>query len=284
MAETLLRLYPKPIYCLHEIVHNPQIIQDLASRGMVFVRDVAEIPEGATALFSAHGVTPAIRAVAATRRLNAIDATCPFVTKVHNEVKRYAAAGCTVILIGHHTHDEIIGVVGEAPDHVTVVETEADANTVVVPDPDRVAVLTQTTLSTDETARVLELLRARFPRLRVPAEGDICYATRNRQQAVRLFAHQTDSFIVLGARNSSNSLRLVEVAREEGCPATLVAMPSEIDTLPLDNVMTLGLTAGASTPEYGVNETIDRLKRRGFERVETLSVAKEDLHFALPHL
>jgi 4-hydroxy-3-methylbut-2-enyl diphosphate reductase len=175
-------------------------------------------------------------------------------------------------------------VVGEAPDHVVVVEGEAEAAVVAVPDPARVAVLTQTTLSTDETARVLAILRARFPRLQTPVESDICYATRNRQQAVRLFAHQADYFIVLGARNSSNSQRLVEVAREEGCRATLVATPAEIDALPLDDVRVLGLTAGASTPEYGVNQTIDRLKQRGFERVETLNVAQEDLHFALPRL
>jgi 4-hydroxy-3-methylbut-2-enyl diphosphate reductase len=284
LAETLLRLYPKPVYCLHEIVHNPQIIQDLASRGMVFVRDITDIPEGATALFSAHGVTPAVRAAAAARRLNTIDATCPFVTKVHAEVRRYVAEGCTVLLIGHRAHEEIIGVAGEAPGRVFVVETEAEARSVAVPEATRVAVLTQTTLSTDETTRVQEILRARFPGLRAPSESDICYATRNRQRAVRLFAHRADYFIILGARNSSNSLRLVEVAREAGCRATLVATPAEIDALPLDDVMTLGLTAGASTPEYGVNETIDRLKQRGFKQVETLSVAKEDLHFALPRL
>jgi len=282
VAETLLRVYPKPVYCLREIVHNTQIIRDLAGRGLIFVDAVADIPEGSTVLFSAHGVSPAVRAAAEARRLAAIDATCPFVTKVHTEVKRYAAQGYTIFLIGHRAHDEVIGVAGEAPDRVIVVETEAEARAATVPDSARVAVMSQTTLSVDETARVLAVLRERFPRLRTPAESDICYATRNRQQAVRETAHCVDHFIILGARNSSNSNRLVEVALAEGCAATLVTTPAEVSALPLTGVATLGLTAGASTPEYVVTDTIDRLKALGFERLELLEVVKEDLHFALP--
>ena len=282
VAETLLRNYSKPVYCLREIVHNTQIIRDLASRGLIFVDAVADIPEGATALFSAHGVSPAVREAAAARRLTMIDATCPFVTKVHTEVKRYAAEGYVIFLIGHRAHDEVIGVAGEAPDRVIVVETADEAREATVPDPARVAVMSQTTLSTDETARVLAVLRERFPALRTPAESDICYATRNRQQAVRLLAGRADHFLVLGARNSSNSNRLVEVARAGGCTATLVTAPEEVDAISLVDVGTLGLTAGASTPEYVVTETINRLKVLGFERVELLEVVKEDLHFALP--
>ena len=200
VAETLLRNYAKPVYCLREIVHNTQIISDLAGRGLIFVDAVADIPEGATALFSAHGVSPAVRADATARRLTMIDATCPFVTKVHIEVKRYAAQGYTIFLIGHRAHDEVIGVAGEAPDRVIVVETEAEARAATVPDPAKVAVMSQTTLSIDETARVLAVLRERYPGLRTPDESDICYATRNRQQAVRLLARRADHVLVLGAR------------------------------------------------------------------------------------
>lgn len=281
-ANALLRQHRGPVYCLHEIVHNEQIIRDLSDRGMVFVSALSEIPAGATALFSAHGVPPAIRAEALARGLTPVDATCPFVTKVHSEVKRYAADGYSILLIGHRAHDEIIGVAGEAPDRVTVIENEAEARTVTVPDAERVAVMSQTTLSPDDNGRVLAILRARFPALRSPADGDICYATRNRQQAVRGFARRADFFIVIGARNSSNSNRLVEVARSEGCAAVLVSSPAEVAALDLAPVTTLGLTAGASTPEYVVAQTVERLKQRGFERVETLTVAEEDLHFALP--
>lgn len=282
VAEACLRPDAGPVYCLHEIVHNTQIIRDLAARGMVFVNDVAEIPEGATALFSAHGVSPAVRAAAAARRLNTIDATCPFVTKVHSEVKRYAAAGYTVLLVGHRAHDEVVGVAGEAPERVTVIENETEARRVAVPDPAKVAVLSQTTLSPDETGRVMNALRERFPAIRTPAESDICYATRNRQQAVRALAREVDHILVLGARNSSNSNRLVEVARAEGCVATLVSAPGDVEAMGLDGVTRLGLTAGASTPEYVVTETIARLKVLGFERVEERRVVQEDLHFALP--
>jgi len=282
MADALLRLYPKPVYCLKEIVHNRQVIDGLASRGIVFVTDVAQVPVGATVLFSAHGVPPTVRAVAASRHLRVIDGTCPFVGKVHREVRRFADRGYSVLLIGHRHHDEIIGVAGEAPDRVTVVETEAQAREVQVPDPAKVAVMTQTTLSAEETEHTLAILRRRFPALQTPSESDICYATRNRQQAVRLFARRADAFIVLGSRNSSNSNRLVEVARAEGCRAHLVSSTADLAGVALDGVDTLGLTAGASTPEHFVHEIIAALKARGFTHFEETAAVKENVHFALP--
>jgi 4-hydroxy-3-methylbut-2-en-1-yl diphosphate reductase len=282
IAEAMLRRYPRPVYCLKQIVHNRQIIDDLTARGMVFVQDIHEIPHGATVLFSAHGVAPAIRKTALELGLNTVDATCPFVTKVHQEVKRFAAQGYSILLIGHHQHDEIIGVAGEAPDHVTVIATAADARAVKISDPGKVAVLTQTTLSMDEVAQVMEILKDRFPNLKTPPESDICYATRNRQQAVRLFARQADRIIVLGAENSSNSNRLVEVAQAEGCPATLVSALEQLDTLSLDTIHRLGITAGASTPEAFVDAVIAHLTKRGFASLEKLTLIEEDIHFPLP--
>jgi len=282
IAEAMLRRYPRPVYCLKQIVHNRQIIDDLTAGGMVFVQDIHEIPRGATVLFSAHGIAPAIRKTARELGLNTVDATCPFVTKVHQEVKRFAAQGYSILLIGHHQHDEIIGVAGEAPDHVTVIATAADARAVKISDPGKVAVLTQTTLSTDEVAQVMDILKERFPNLKTPPESDICYATRNRQQAVRLFARQADRIIVLGAENSSNSNRLVEVAQAEGCPATLVSTLEQLDALSLATIHRLGITAGASTPEAFVDAVIAHLTKRGFASLEKLTLIEEDIHFPLP--
>lgn len=282
IAEAMLRKYPKPVYCLKQIVHNRQIIDDLTAKGMVFVQDIRTLPRGATVLFSAHGVPPDIRDAARSQGLNAVDATCPFVTKVHNEVKRFAAQGYSILLIGHKKHDEIVGVAGEAPDRVTVITTPGEAGTVSVPDPGKVAVLTQTTLSMDEVAPVMEILRKRFPHLKTPHESDICYATRNRQQAVRLFARQADAVIVLGAENSSNSNRLVEVARAEGCPAYLASTLEQLDAIALDSVSRLGITAGASTPESFVRDAIAHLEKRGFTTIEEQTLVKENIHFSLP--
>ena len=282
IAEAMLRKYPCPVYCLKQIVHNRQIIDSLTAKGMVFVQDIHEIPPGATVLFSAHGIAPAIRETARELGLNTVDATCPFVTKVHQEVKRFAAQGYSILLIGHHQHDEIIGVAGEAPDHVTVIATVADAHAVRIADPGKVAVLTQTTLSMDEVAHVMDILKKRFPALKTPPESDICYATRNRQQAVRLFAKKVDRMIVLGAENSSNSNRLVEVAQAEGCPASLVSTLEQLDTLSLTTVNRLGITAGASTPEPFVNAAIAALAKKGFASLEKLTLIEEDIHFALP--
>jgi 4-hydroxy-3-methylbut-2-enyl diphosphate reductase len=282
IAEAMPRRYPRPVYCLKQIVHNRQIIDDLTAKGMLFVQDIHEIPRGSTVLFSAHGIAPAIRETARKLGLNTVDATCPFVTKVHQEVKRFSAQGYSILLIGHHQHDEIIGVAGEAPDHVMVIATADEARSVRIADPDKVAVLTQTTLSTDEVAQVMDILKERFPNLKTPPESDICYATRNRQQAVRLFARQADRIIVLGAENSSNSNRLVEVAQAEGCPATLVSTLEQLDTLPLATIQRLGITAGASTPESFVSAIITHLEKRGFSNLEKLTLIEEDIHFPLP--
>jgi 4-hydroxy-3-methylbut-2-en-1-yl diphosphate reductase len=282
MAGAVLRTRPPPVYCLNEIVHNPQVTEDLARRGIVFVRDVGEIPRGATTLFSAHGVAPAVREAAAERRLNVIDATCPFVSKVHAEVRRFAGSGYAVLLIGHRTHEEVVGVAGEAPEQVTVIQNEDDARAARVPDPASVAVITQTTLSTDEAERLIAILRSRFPALRTPPQSDICYATRNRQRAVRALARGAEFIVVLGAENSSNSNRLVEVARSAGCRAALVSATELLPALSLDDVKVVGLTAGASTPESCVAEALELLKRRGFSRVEELVAEREDIHFALP--
>jgi 4-hydroxy-3-methylbut-2-enyl diphosphate reductase len=282
LAEGMLRTCSLPVYCLKQIVHNRQIIDDLTAKGMVFVQDIREIPEGGTVLFSAHGIPPATRETARAMNLRVVDATCPFVSKVHHEVRHYADKGFTVLLIGHHSHDEIIGVAGEAPDRVIVIATEQEARTVAVPDPEKVAVLTQTTLSLDEVAQVMRILQERYPALQTPPESDICYATRNRQQAVRLFARQADAMIVLGAENSSNSNRLVEVARSEGCCATLASTIEALDTISLEKVCLLGVTAGASTPEYFVQQAIARLKTRGFSTVIEQVLIKENIHFPVP--
>ena len=282
IAERMLRTSPHPVYCLKEIVHNHQIIDDLSAKGMVFVQDINEVPRGATLLFSAHGIPPSTRERARLLGLNTVDATCPFVTKVHLEVKQFAKRDFTILLIGHHKHDEILGVAGEAPDHVKVVATEAEARQVAVKDPGKVAVLTQTTLSIDEVFHLMAILRDRFPSLKTPSGEDICYATRNRQQAVRIFASQADAVIVLGAETSSNSNRLVEVARAGGCPAYLASSIDKLATLPLTTIGTLGITAGASTPESFVCEAIAYLQEQGFTTVEESVLIKEDVHFSLP--
>lgn len=282
IAELMLRRYPHPVYCLKQIVHNPQIIDSLSARGMIFIQDIRDVPRGSTVLFSAHGIPPATREIALEMGLNTVDATCPFVTKVHLEVKQFARQGYSVLLIGHHKHDEIIGVAGEAPDRVKVVANAEEARVVTVLDPDKVAVLTQTTLSMDEVDPLVAILRQRFPALRTPPENDICYATRNRQQAVRLFSGKADAFIVLGAENSSNSNRLVEVARSQGCPAYLASTLDKLGGIPLDDIDTLAITAGASTPESFVRDAIAHLQARGFQTLEESVLIKEDIHFALP--
>lgn len=283
VAQTLLDHAHAPVYCLKEIVHNRQVIDALRAKGMRFVHTLDDIPPGSHVLFSAHGVPPETRDRARERRLTVTDATCPFVTKVHHEARRYASQDCTVILIGHRKHDEVIGVAGEAPDRVKIVETLDEAREVTVANPDRVAVLTQTTLSPDEVLPVLAALRQRFPSLQTPATDDICYATRNRQQAVREVAPRVDAFVVLGSENSSNSNRLVEVARNAGCPAAYLAGTLEkLATLPLDSVTTLGITAGASTPEYMVDAAIAQLRQRGFETLDKRTIVHEKTHFSLP--
>jgi 4-hydroxy-3-methylbut-2-enyl diphosphate reductase len=279
MAESLLAEGSEPVYCLRQIVHNKQVIDALAKKGMVFVQEIDAVPRGATVLFSAHGISPATREAARRLDLNAIDATCPFVTKVHNEVRRYAGQGYSILLLGDRHHDEIVGVASEAPGHVTIIETQADAETALVPDMNKVAVITQTTMSLDEVAHLLDILRRRFPTLKMPSEMDICYATRNRQQAVRQVAGRVDAFVILGAENSSNTGRLAKVALSQGCPAHLISSLEKLADINLDPVTKLGLTAGASTPESFVREAVAQLQARGFDQVEEFVSVKEDIHF-----
>jgi 4-hydroxy-3-methylbut-2-en-1-yl diphosphate reductase len=282
IVETALALAPPPLYCLKELVHNRQVVDDLVGRGVRFVQDVRDVPRGAWVLFSAHGVPPGVREAARQRDLRVLDATCPYVSRVHAAVKRRAREGYGILLVGHRDHDEIAGVRGEAPDRVTVIETPGEARTVPVADPARVAVVTQTTLGVEDTARILDILRGRFPAMRTSPESDICFATHNRQKAARQVAACADRMLVLGSEKSSNSRRLVEVSRAAGCPASLVSAPSDLDAIPLAPVNTLGLTAGASTPERFVQQVIERLRAAGFTAVEARTVVEEDVRFPLP--
>lgn len=271
-----------PVYCYHELVHNRRVVDGLRARGVRFVENVADVPEGATLLFSAHGVSPAVRAEAGARKLQVIDATCPVVMKVHREVRRYAATGYAVLLIGHRNHDEIVGVQGEAPGHVTVIQDAVEAGTVEVPDPERVAAVSQTTLSVEETKRVISILDRRFPGLATPHDGDICHATTNRQRAVKLLAGQAALVLVLGSPTSSNSRRLVEVAKEAGAEAHLIDATEALDAVDVESYDVVGLTAGASTPEPCIAEALAALATRGFAEVKHLEAVEEDVHFALP--
>jgi 4-hydroxy-3-methylbut-2-enyl diphosphate reductase len=282
-AEAALEKFGAPLYCLNEVVHNRQVVDDLASRGVIFVKDLDLIPEQATVLFSAHGVSPEVHAHAARRGLRVIDATCPFVAKVHAEVRRYAARGYSILLVGHRNHDEIIGVRGEAPQSVTVIQNEADARAVQLPASARVAVLTQTTLSIDESAHILNVLRGRFPRIETPPAKDICYATEHRQRAVKALAREADLILVLGSPNSSNSRRLVEVATGTGCPAALVSDLPQLRGLDLRDARCVGITSGASTPESFLNACVDHLTGIGFRRDPPLVAVNETaLRFPLP--
>jgi 4-hydroxy-3-methylbut-2-enyl diphosphate reductase len=271
LAEEALGRRGDPLFCLHEIVHNEQVIRRLANRGMRFVDRIEEIPNGATVLFPAHGIAPAVRAATQARGLSAVDATCPYVARLHDEVKRFASRGLTVVCIGHRGHDEVIGVVGEAPDRTIVVENEREARAVAVPDPARVAAVTQTTFRPETAAGILAVLKARFPLLRQPAATNVCHATRNRQEAVRRLAGQAERVLVLGSANSSNSLRLVETARAAGAQACLVSERSGVPAADLADVQVVGLTSGASTPESFLEEVLADLRAMGFTTVETLS-------------
>jgi 4-hydroxy-3-methylbut-2-en-1-yl diphosphate reductase len=274
-----------PVYVRHEIVHNRTVVDDLRRRGAVFVEHTADIPEGATAVFSAHGVSPAVRAEAEQRHLAVIDATCPLVSRVHAAVLRYVRNGYTVLFVGHAGHPEVEGVVGEAPGSVRLVQTVADAETVSVPDPDRVAYATQTTLSLDDVAAVVEALRRRFPNLAGPEAGDVCYATQNRQEAVRALVerHGADVVLVLGSPNSSNSNRLREVALQAGARAAyLIGSADELDPSWLEDARRVGVSAGASTPEHLVQGLLARLRALGGSEVEEVETRVEDVFFAPP--
>jgi 4-hydroxy-3-methylbut-2-enyl diphosphate reductase len=277
-----IRAFGTPIYVFHEIVHNKYVVETFRAKGAVFVDDLSEVPPGATLLFSAHGVSPEIRRVARERRLRAIDATCPLVTKVHIEAVRFAREGYTILLIGHEGHDETIGTMGEAPQAMVLVESVEHADRLSFPEGAKLAYLTQTTLSVDDTNIVVDELRARFPALAGPSSADICYATQNRQQALKAVARESDLVLVVGSENSSNSVRLVEVAEKEGTPARLIDDHTGLDPAWLSGKRTIGLTAGASAPERLVQQVIDELAGLGPVAVEDRTVAEESILFNLP--
>jgi 4-hydroxy-3-methylbut-2-enyl diphosphate reductase len=271
-----------PVYVRRQIVHNTHVVAELEKRGAIFVTEVDEVPSGAVVVFSAHGIAPEVRVDAEQRGLRAIDATCPLVTKVHNEARRFAAKDYDILLVGHAGHEEVVGTSGEAPDRVRLVDGAEGAANVQVTDPSRVVWLSQTTLSVDETAETVSALRERFPNLMDPPSDDICYATQNRQAAVKVIAAESDLVIVVGSPNSSNSVRLVEVAKDHGAPAYLVDDASEVDERWLDGVVTVGVTSGASVPEELVTAVLGRLADCGFGTVEEVEAVPENMTFALP--
>ena len=283
-VEKALEQYGAPIYVRKQIVHNTHVVRTLEKRGAIFVDETDEVPEGAIVIFSAHGVSPAVHEEAARRNLKTIDATCPLVTKVHNEAKRFAAKDYDILLIGHEGHEEVEGTAGEAPDHIRLVDGPDGVEKVQVRDPNRVVWLSQTTLSVDETRQTVARLRERFPNLIDPPSDDICYATQNRQTAVKEIAARSDLVIVVGSNNSSNSKRLVEVAKDAGAPAAyLVDDASYIEDAWLEGVSTVGLTSGASVPEELVEGVLAKLATHGFTDVEEVESVAERMRFALPH-
>jgi 4-hydroxy-3-methylbut-2-enyl diphosphate reductase len=282
IVELALEVYGAPVYVRHEIVHNRHVVEGLRQKGAIFVEDLAEIPTDSLVIFSAHGIAPSVREEARARGLRTIDATCPLVTKVHVEALRYARDGFEIVLVGHRGHVEVAGTLGQAPDRIQLVETVADVERVEVEDEDRLAVLTQTTLSVDDTGAIIDALRRRFPRIHLPPKDDICYATQNRQNAVKAIARRADLVLVVGAPTSSNSNRLVEVARAHGADARLTECAADIDPSWLEGASVVGVTAGASTPETLVEEVIERLQALGCEAVEGVKIVDERVRFTLP--
>jgi 4-hydroxy-3-methylbut-2-enyl diphosphate reductase len=280
--ERALELFGTPLYVYHEIVHNRPVVERFSRRGVVFVDHIHEIPEGATVLYSAHGVAPAIRQASRERNLRAIDATCPLVTKVHLEAVRFARENYTIVLIGHEGHDEVLGTTGEAPEHIRLVQNEADAEALDLAPDAKVAYLTQTTLSVDDAERIIKVLRRRFPQIVGPHRDDICYATQNRQEAVKELVPEADAVIVLGSRNSSNSMRLAELARAHGKPAYLIDGIHELEPARLRGDETVLVTAGASAPEEVVEECVRELQARYGASVENRTVREEHVSFPLP--
>jgi 4-hydroxy-3-methylbut-2-enyl diphosphate reductase len=277
-----LDLYPGPVYVRKEIVHNVHVVNELRAKGASFVDELDEVPDGSTVIFSAHGVSPEVRQRAEARGLKVIDATCPLVTKVHHEAVRFAQENRPIVLVGHEGHDEVIGTMGHAPDHIHLIGSVEEAQTLQVSEPDRIAVITQTTLSLDDTSAVIDTLRDRFPTLTAPARDDICYATQNRQMAVKAIAKCAPVILVIGSQNSSNSNRLAEVARDAGARAYLIDDISQIDPAWLDGVECLGITAGASAPEYLVEEVVGYFRVRGVMEIEEIEAVTEEVNFALP--
>jgi 4-hydroxy-3-methylbut-2-enyl diphosphate reductase len=281
-VERALARYGPPVYVRKEIVHNKHVVEQLRARGAIFVETETEVPEGSVTVFSAHGVAPSVHENAAARRLRTIDATCPLVTKVHVEARRFAADGYTIVLVGHDGHEEVEGTMGEAPDHMVLVQTEQDVDELVLADPERVAYISQTTLSVDETRGIIDRLRERFPAIIGPRTDDICYATTNRQAAVRQLATACELVLVIGSRNSSNSQRLVEVARDYGARAQLMDNARELDEAWLEGVRILGISSGASAPEELVQELVALFRARGVSDISELTVTREDVRFMLP--
>ncbi|HEX8984981.1 MAG TPA: 4-hydroxy-3-methylbut-2-enyl diphosphate reductase [Bryobacteraceae bacterium] len=277
-----LELYPSPVYVRKEIVHNRHVVDQLKGAGAIFVEELDEVPEGGRVIFSAHGVSPAVRAQARRRGLQVIDATCPLVTKVHLEAQRFARLGFTIVLIGHRDHDEVIGTLGEAPGCTVLVSSVADVDRLNPPDPERIAYLTQTTLSLDETRDIVARLKDRFPSIQAPPAQDICYATENRQLAVKAAAPQCDLLLVVGSQNSSNSKRLVEVSKNSGIPAYLVDDASQVEPAWIAGARTVVVTAGASAPENLVEDLVAFLRERGFSGLEEVHLKEEDVRFTLP--
>ncbi len=283
IVEKALEMYGAPIYVQHEIVHNKHVVQRLRNEGAVFVENIDEIPEGSHAIFSAHGVSPEVRKRAEKRKLQVLDATCPLVTKVHREAQRYAQKEHTIILIGHHNHVEVKGTVGEAPEHIFVVGTVEEVSDLKIPDEKKVGYITQTTLSLDDTAEIITALKVRFPEIKGPAKDDICYATQNRQNAVKALSKEVDLVLVVGAQNSSNSVRLLEVAETTGVKARRIESAAELDPEWLEEVRNVGITAGASAPEDIVQGIVAEIsKMSSSSSIRDLEIVQEDVTFALP--
>ena len=282
IVELALQVCPYPVYVRKEIVHNRHVVEALRAKGAHFVDELDEVPDGATVIFSAHGISPAVREEAQRRGLRVIDATCPLVTKVHLEAIRYAREGYSIILVGHADHDEVVGTMGEAPDRMFLIAHPEDVDRLEVPDPDKVAYLTQTTLSVDDTRDCIEALRRRFPTIVGPSKDDICYATQNRQAAVKTVASEVDVLLVIGAANSSNANRLVEVSRVMGTPSHLINDKNDVRPEWLEGARRVGVTAGASTPEFLVTEVVEEIRRRRPAEVREVHVVEEDVRFGLP--
>jgi 4-hydroxy-3-methylbut-2-enyl diphosphate reductase len=282
-VERALEHYGAPVYVRKEIVHNKHVVEQLKERGAIFVDELDDsIPEGATTVFSAHGVSPAVHDEAERRNLFTIDATCPLVTKVHREAVKFAGEGYTIVLIGHNGHEEVEGTMGEAPEHIVLVETEEDVDNLQIDDPDKIAYISQTTLSVDETRTIINRLRERFPNITGPRTDDICYATTNRQAAVKQMAKECDLVLVIGSQNSSNSQRLVEVARDYGADSYLIDNESQVEEQWLDGKRVVGISSGASAPEELVQRLVAYFRDRGVEDVSEFEVVKEDVRFMLP--
>ena len=281
-VEQALEHYGAPVYVRKQIVHNIHVVRDLEARGAIFVEEETEVPEGATLVYSAHGVAPSVHANSARLGHNVIDATCPLVTKVHVQARRYAAEGYTIVLIGHAGHEEVVGTTGEAPDATVLVQTVDEAEALAMPADAKLAYVTQTTLSVDETGEIIKVLRRRFPEIRAPRKEDICYATSNRQWAVKEMLSEIDVLLVIGSRNSSNSNRLVETARASGTPAYLIDDETEIDERWLEGAETAGITSGASAPEKLVNRVCDWFRAGGVTDIEPYRLMDEDVTFRLP--